>query len=68
VNNARDIIKNGTATLEQDIGPERTYSGPHEAGVRLATAFGIAEKVRKGKPPSDDDIEAMRSHSVPTGT
>ncbi|MGE5578665.1 MAG: PolC-type DNA polymerase III [Bacillota bacterium] len=65
-NNARDIIKNGIATLDQVIATrEDIFLGLMKLGMDSAQAFGIAEKVRKGKPLSDEDIVAMQALSVP---
>jgi DNA polymerase-3 subunit alpha (Gram-positive type) len=65
-NNARDLIKNGVATLDQVIATrEDIFLGLMKLGMDSADAFGIAEKVRKGKPLSEEDIEGMRAHSVP---
>jgi DNA polymerase-3 subunit alpha (Gram-positive type) len=65
-NNARDIIKNGIATLGEVIATrEDIFLTLMKLGMDSAVAFGIAEKVRKGKPLSDDDIAAMKAVSVP---
>ncbi|MGI6660106.1 MAG: PolC-type DNA polymerase III [Bacillota bacterium] len=65
-NNARDIIRDGIATLDQVIASrEDIYLYLMEKGMDPASAFGIAEKVRKGRPLSDEDVSQMRALSVP---
>ena len=65
-NNARDLIKSGTATLDQVIATrEDIFLSLMKKGMDSARAFNIAEKVRKGKALSDDDIAAMKAVSVP---
>ena len=65
-NNARDYIKNRDATLDQVIATrEDIFLGLMKTGMDAAQAFGVAEKVRKGKPLSEDDIAAMQALSVP---
>lgn len=65
-NNARDLIKNGVATLDQVIATrEDIFMGLMDVGMDSAQAFGIAENVRKGRSLSDEDIAAMRALSVP---
>lgn len=65
-NNARDLIKNRVATLGEVIATrEDIFLTLMKLGMDSAKAFGIAEKVRKGKPLSDDDIAAMEAVSVP---
>ena len=65
-NNARDLIRNGIATLEQVIATrEDIFLYLMKSGLDPASAFGIAEKVRKGRPLSDTDTEQMKQFSVP---
>lgn len=65
-NNARDLIRDGVATLEQVIATrEDIYLYLMKQGLDPAVAFGIAEKVRKGKPLSEADIQQMKQVSVP---
>ncbi|MGI6662988.1 MAG: PolC-type DNA polymerase III [Bacillota bacterium] len=65
-NNARDLIKNGVAKFREVIATrEDIFLYLMQMGMESALAFAIAEKVRKGKPLSEDDIEAMRKVSVP---
>jgi DNA polymerase-3 subunit alpha (Gram-positive type) len=65
-NNARDLIRNGIATLDQVIATrEDIYLYLMKQGLDPAPAFAIAEKVRKGLPLSDADISLMKQFSVP---
>jgi len=65
-NNARDLIRNGIATLEQVIATrEDIFLYLMKSGLDPASAFGIAEKVRKGRPLSDTDTEQMKQFSSP---
>jgi len=66
LNNAQDIIRNGTATLKEvistrdDIMLFLIYKG-----VPNKTSFKIAENVRKGKGLTPEYEEAMREHDIP---
>jgi len=65
-NNARDLIKSGVAKFREVIATrEDIFLYLMQLGMDSALAFSIAEKVRKGKPLSESDIEAMRKVSVP---
>lgn len=65
-NNARDLIKEGVATLDQVIATrEDIFQYLMKLGVDPAVAFGIAEKVRKGKAPSEEDLAIMREAGTP---
>ena len=65
-NNARDLIKSGVAKFREVIATrEDIFLYLMQMGMDSAVAFAIAEKVRKGKPLADADIEAMRKVSVP---
>jgi DNA polymerase-3 subunit alpha (Gram-positive type) len=65
-NNARDLLKNGTARFREVIATrEDIFLYLMRMGMTSAVAFAIAEKVRKGIPLSENDIEAMRKVSVP---
>ncbi|MBO8159391.1 PolC-type DNA polymerase III [Thermosyntropha sp.] len=66
LNNAQDLIENGTAPLSEvictrdDIMVFLIYKG-----LEKKRAFKIMEKVRKGKGLSKEDEEIMREHGVP---
>ena len=65
-NNARDLIKNGVARFREVIATrEDIFLYLMKMGMESATAFAVAEKVRKGIPLAEGDIEAMRKVSVP---
>lgn len=65
-NNARDIIRNNVASLSEVIATrEDIFLFLMAKGMEPARAFGIAEKVRKGKPLSEDDISEMKKVRVP---
>jgi DNA polymerase-3 subunit alpha (Gram-positive type) len=66
LNNAQDLIKNGTTTLKgvistrDDIMLFLMYKG-----VQPKTSFKIAENVRKGKGLTPEFEEAMKEQSIP---
>ncbi|MCI1244649.1 MAG: PolC-type DNA polymerase III [Bacilli bacterium] len=68
-NNAEDLIRSKTATLEEVIGCRddiMTYLIAH--GIDNSKAFKIMEYVRKnkvGKPLREEDIAEMKAHNVP---
>jgi DNA polymerase III subunit alpha, Gram-positive type len=69
-NNAEDLIKNKTATLEEVIGCRDDIMNTliNKYGIDNSKAFAIMEYVRKnkvGKPLKPEDIELMRAHGVP---
>lgn len=65
-NNARELIRENIATLDQVIATrEDIFLYLMELGLEPSLAFGIAEKVRKGVPLSSEDISMMKSVSVP---
>lgn len=65
-NNARDLIRDKVATLDQVIATrEDIFLYLMKMGMEDALAFSIAEKVRKGKPLSEQDIARMKEVSVP---
>lgn len=66
LNNARDLIKNKTATLEKVICTRDDIMHYLIAkGVDSFPAFKIMEKVRKGKGLTPKDIEIMKNNDVP---
>ncbi|MCX7002992.1 MAG: PolC-type DNA polymerase III [bacterium] len=66
LNNARDIIKNGHATLQQCIcNRDDIMHYLIEKGMAPFSTYKIMEQVRKGKGLKPDDIMAMREHTVP---
>ncbi|HOQ03194.1 MAG TPA: PolC-type DNA polymerase III [Bacillota bacterium] len=65
-NNARELIKNQRATLDQVIATrEDIFLYLMKLGLEPSMAFNIAEKVRKGVSLSTQDISTMQSVSVP---
>lgn len=66
LNNAQELVRNGTATLKEvistrdDIMVYLIYQG-----LEPTIAFKIMESVRKGKGVSPDQVQAMREKGVP---
>jgi len=66
LNNAQDLIRNGTTTLKEaiccrdDIMVYLMY-----AGVPAKSAFDIMEHVRKGKGLTSEEIEILNANNVP---
>ncbi|GGE25187.1 DNA polymerase III PolC-type [Marinithermofilum abyssi] len=66
LNNAQDLIRQGTAVLAEvistrdDIMVYLIYKG-----MEPSIAFKLMEKVRKGKGLTDEEAELMRQHNVP---
>ncbi len=65
-NNAQNIIKSKKATLETVIAcRDDIMLYLIKKGMDNSSAFGIMEKVRKGKGLKDEDIKMMKEHDVP---
>lgn len=66
LNNAQDLIKNGTAKLSEAISArDDIMVYLIHKGVDPQVAFKIMEGVRKGKGVKPDDVEKMRVKNVP---
>ncbi len=66
VNNAADLIADGTITLKDTISTrDSIMSYLITKGVPNKTSFKIMEKVRKGKGLDEDDMSVMKEHNVP---
>lgn len=66
INNAADLIANGTITLKETISTRDSIMGYLiTKGVPNKPAFKIMEKVRKGKGLAEEDMALMREHDVP---
>lgn len=66
LNNAQDLIRNGTATLKEVISTrDDIMLYLIQKGVKPKSAFTIMERVRKGKGLRDEDIEEMKQNNVP---
>ena len=66
LNNAQDYIRSGEATMDNAISTrDDIMNYLIGKGVPNADAFGIMEKVRKGKGVSDEYAEVMMAHGVP---
>ena len=65
-NNARDLIREGKAVLEEVIATrEDIFLFLMEKGMEASLAFSVAEKVRKGKALSTEDIENLTRLPLP---
>ena len=65
-NNAQDLIRSGTATLNEVIGCRDDIMTSLIAwGLEPLQSFQIMEKVRKGRGLSPDEEAAMRTNDVP---
>jgi DNA polymerase-3 subunit alpha (Gram-positive type) len=65
-NNAQSVIKSQKATLETVIAcRDDIMLYLIKKGIDNSSAFGIMEKVRKGKGLKDEDIKIMKDHGVP---
>ncbi len=66
LNNARDWINSGVATLSSVIScRDDIMNFLIQKGLEPSTAFKIMEKVRKGKGITEDDEKAMKSVGAP---
>jgi DNA polymerase-3 subunit alpha (Gram-positive type) len=66
LNNAQDLIRNGTCTLSKAICcRDDIMIYLIHAGLEPKTAFKIMEDVRKGKGLKDEYVEVMRENNVP---
>jgi len=66
LNNAQDLIRNGTCVLSEVIGcRDDIMVYLIYKGLEPSRAFKIMESVRKGKGVSEEDQEEMRKNNVP---
>ncbi len=66
LNNAQDLVRNGTATLSEVICTrDDIMNYLIHANLENKHAFQIMEKVRKGKGITDEDEQAMIDNNVP---
>ncbi|MDF2570951.1 MAG: polC, partial [Sporomusa sp.] len=66
LNNAQDLIKNGTAKLSEAISArDDIMVYLMQKGVDPQVAFKVMESVRKGKGVKPDDVETIRAKNVP---
>lgn len=66
LNNAQDLIRNGTAKLSEAISArDDIMVYLIHKGVDPQVAFKIMESVRKGKGVKPDDVEKIRAKNVP---
>lgn len=66
LNNAKDYIKSGVATMREAISTrDDIMNYLILKGLENKMAFVIMEKVRKNKPLSEDELQLMYSHGVP---
>lgn len=66
LNNAREYVRSGTATLSEVISTrDDIMTFLMEKGVPARHAFNIMERVRKGKGLQEEDIRAMEAAGIP---
>ena len=66
LNNAQDLVRNGTAGFDKIISTrDDIMNALIQQGLDKKKSFSIMEKVRKGKPLSDEILEYMRENGVP---
>ena len=66
LNNAQDLVRNGTASFDEIISTrDDIMNALIQQGLDKKKSFSIMEKVRKGKPLSDEILEYMRENEVP---
>ncbi|MGL5512149.1 MAG: PolC-type DNA polymerase III, partial [Sporomusa sp.] len=66
LNNAQDLIRNGTAKLSEAISArDDIMVYLMHKGVESQVAFKVMEDVRKGKGVKADDVAKMRAQGVP---
>lgn len=64
--NAEDLIRNGTATIDEVIScRDDIMNYLIDKEIEPSLAFSIMEHVRKNKPLNDEELDIMRSHGVP---
>lgn len=66
INNAQELIENGTITLKETISTRDSIMiYLINKGVDKKKSFKIMEKVRKGKGLEEEDIKVMKASNVP---
>lgn len=66
LNNAQDLVRNGTASFDEIISTrDDIMNALIQQGLDKKKSFSIMEKVRKGKPLSDEILDYMRENNVP---
>ena len=66
LNNAQDLVRNGTASFDEIISTrDDIMNALIQQGLDKKKSFSIMEKVRKGKPLSDEILSYMRENNVP---